>query len=85
MPPPIIPQPFIPNPAPPADDADGYCRRHAPQALTFTLVGYTISDDHYASWPRVRAEDWCGEYSEEDPDTPIPRPSCYTCKYYDPC
>ena len=47
---------------PPKDCLDGECHRHGPE-LGVVLVDPDGDEfRHYGEWPKVMADDWCGEF-----------------------
>lgn len=47
------------------DTSIGSCRAHAPRPVTFDdkKSSHDI-ETHNATWPVVRADDWCGEWKD---------------------
>lgn len=51
------------------EPVSGYCHRHAPKP------GIQDTFDELHDWPRILADDWCGEFESANPRTDIIRDS----------
>lgn len=45
----------------------GRCRRYPPQRLPFIVYGFTV--DAHTAFPRIEADDWCGEHEHQPAPT----------------
>lgn len=52
---------------------DGGCRRYPPERYPARTASHwmtgTVTVPGGAAWPKVGAQDWCGEYAPDTPDT----------------
>lgn len=49
------------------DNLVGACKRHAPQSELLITTHKNYSEfEPEGVWPKVRAEDWCGDYERKE-------------------